>query len=171
MIYYGGQGTPIDGTTLATTAYQGDVYQDLQTGLVYINRGSLESPVWSPLITPDLSNVATVPNIKTTGKNTTAPSTNQVLTAASSINPNAALVQISAAADISLTSTPQISVMGAAAGQQVLVKVTGTHSVTLTDNGTLAGSKIKLRTGTTLALAAGLVYGFIYDGTNWINLF
>ena len=167
--FFAGQGAPTNGTsgTRATDVYFGDEYQDVTNGILYYNTSrTAGSPTWH--VKSGLSNAGalTVPvSLVVT------PDAGTTVVAGTTIPADAPYVLINSGSALTITAHPAIATTGVATGTRIYVENTNaSNAITLTDDGTDIGSKIKLRTGTTLALAAGLAYGFLFDGTNWTVL-
>lgn len=68
-----------------------------------------------------------------------------------------------------LTSTPTITA-GLFIGQEVEIYGTSdTNTLTLQDDGTLAGSNVLLKSGTSVTLANGDMVKFFWNGTSWVE--
>lgn len=178
-LYYAGAGAPSNGTsgTLVGSAYQGDFYYDNVNAILYLNTGDHTSPTWTATANTFTTNISVGGTLAVTGKATFAaasvftPDTTQVLTASSTIAVDAGFIKISSASAITITAHPAIATTSVAAGTRIAVLNTNaSNAITLTDDGTDSGSKIKVRTSTTIALAAGLIYQFMFDGTLWVVL-
>jgi hypothetical protein len=68
---------------------------------------------------------------------------------------------------LTMTSTPTISTTDVVAGQVLIICHTGGGTLTLQDEGTLSGSKLQLRSGSTYALAADESTQFVYVNSYW----
>lgn len=146
---YQGHGVPT--TTTRTEAVQGDFYLDVDTNARYINTGIPSSPTWSITF------------------GATPPSTAQTLVAGTAILANAPFVMITAAAPITSTAAPTIA--NGVDGQRITVMNVGANAITLSDQGTLASSNLRL-TATTLALAANRSIDLMYSSTvgDWVQV-
>jgi hypothetical protein len=194
--FYAGQGAPVDGTsgTRAGDAYFGDFYYDKVNAIEYQNTSIVSgSPTWTALADTFTTNISVGGTLAVTGAatlsstlavtgvttltgklvNTAAPvytpDAGQTVTAASTIAVDAGLVLVNSASALTITAHPAIATSGVSAGTRITIKNTNaSNAITLTDDGTDSGSKIKVRTSTTIALSAGLTFDFVFDGTNWI---
>jgi len=98
------------------------------------------------------------------------PSTAQTLLAATTIVANAEVIQITAAAARTMTSAPTIA--NGADGQIVtIINVGATYAITLQDQGTLAGSNLRL-SATTIALGPRDSIVLKYNATigDWVQI-
>jgi len=172
-IQYAGQGAPSNGTsgTRASDVYFGDYYYDVTNGIQYQNTSLTPlSPTWTKVSALNSAGNSSISgSLTVAGATVNTPDTTQVVTVASTIAVDASLILISSASALTITAHPAIATSGVATGTRIIVKNTNaSNAITLTDDGTDSGSKIKVRSSTTIAMAAGLTYQFVFDGTNWI---
>lgn len=114
-------------------------------------------------------------NLKTDGSLTivksliTPASTAQTLVAATAILANASTVQITAASPITSTAAPTIA--DGVDGQLVTIINTGTNAITLSDQGTLASSNLRLTAGT-VAIASRQSIRLMYSTAtgDWVQV-
>lgn len=86
--------------------------------------------------------------------------------AGTSIVPTTEQIQLTNAGAVAMTATPTLSTTGIASGTRVTLLQTGAGSTTFSDEGTLAGTALKLASSTrTLTQNQTLV--LIYNGTYW----
>jgi hypothetical protein len=92
----------------------------------------------------------------------------QTLVAATTINP-APVVFLTSAAPITMSSTPTLA--DGFDGQQCILVVTGANAITFTDQGTLAGSNLRLSVATiALGTRDSLQLLFSGDIGDWVEL-
>jgi len=98
------------------------------------------------------------------------PAITQVLAANSTINPTGAIVAISSASAIALTSTPTIADGAAGKFQQLILTNAGNNDITLQDSATLANSGLRLFKNN-WTIKPGRSLTVIYRGDDWQQLF
>ena len=98
------------------------------------------------------------------------PAIAQVLAANSTINPTGAIVAISSASAIALTSTPTIGDGAAGKFQQLILINVGNNDITLQDSATLANSGLRLFKNN-WTIKPGRSLTLIYRGDDWQQLF
>ncbi len=108
--------------------------------------------------------------ILTAGTFTGVPSAAQTLAAATAILANATIVQINSAGNVTSTAAPTIA-NGLDGQILVIVNVDTTDTITLSDQGTLAGSNLRLSTAT-IALGPRDSLTLTYNATigDWIEI-
>lgn len=108
-------------------------------------------------------------NVNAVGTRIATPSTQQSIAVSAAIVANAEVVQISTTTAANLTATPTIA--DGTDGQMLLVVNTGTNAFTLQDQGTLAGSNLRLTaTGITLGTRDSIKLMYSAAIGDWIQV-
>lgn len=163
---------PSSSTTDAPLQFSGDP----NTGLMLVAADSVRAVAggsamfqWAATGFLGINGVVNVANPLRLGNGSTAQNItavgDQISSAfsAKNIDPDAAYT---------LTSTPTIDTANHAYGDVMIVKnVDATHAVTLQDETALAGSKVRGPAGANIAIGPRDVVGFMFDGTDWLELF
>ena len=90
-----------------------------------------------------------------------------VLTAGTPLTVSSSVVTVSAAAPVTITSTPTI--VSGEDGERVLLVNTGANAITLQDETVLAGSNLRLRAGTVTLAQYGAIE-VIYLAGDWVQV-
>lgn len=100
------------------------------------------------------------------GRLVLVPATQTITAVSDTILPAAAFVQLTATGAAILTSTPNIATAGVAGGTELILHNAGTNTITLQDESTLAGSKLRLASGTNKAIGPNDVIALIFDAAS-----
>jgi hypothetical protein len=122
---------------------------------------------WEPTTATTLTIATSLVNA---GTMVCTPSSAQTLAAATAILANAEVVQVDATADRTLTATPTIA-DGTDGQVLTILNVDSTDTITLQDQGTLAGSNLRL-TANTIALGPRDSVKLLYSGSigDWVQV-
>lgn len=97
---------------------------------------------------------------------TTTPGTQELTAAGNTITPTSSYMRLTATGVLTLTSTPTIATAGVADGTHLLVHNAGANGITIQDEAVLAGSKLRLNSGTNKGLGQNDVLNLIFDAAS-----
>jgi hypothetical protein len=151
-------GTPVNGTSgsfAGTFAQPGVQCTDTTNGVLWVNNGTLASPQWG--------------RVGSSLNFVNAPSTAQVMVAATTLLANARVVQVSTGSNITSTAAPTIA--DGVDGQMLTIINVGSFNYVISDQGTLASSNLRL-TATTVTLAPRQSVELMYNATvgDWVQV-